>query len=157
MDTSSFFSYPTSQVADTGRASGFLELADEREWDILLTAMQTLVLRPGDTPFAQGQTDRALYLLTDGTLEVAADDAAPVTVAAPPAAVLNEIAFLDGGRCTATARSMTDGLVLRLSYDAFESLAAREPQLGRMIVLDLARDVAQRLRRGAGSAAQRDG
>jgi CRP/FNR family cyclic AMP-dependent transcriptional regulator len=156
MDTSSFFSYPTSQVADPGTTSGFLELADEREWDILLTAMQTLILRPGDTPFTQGQTDRALYLLTDGALQVAADDAAPVTMTAPPAAVLNEIAFLDGGRCTATARSITDGLVLRLSYDAFESLAAREPQLARMIVLDLARDVAQRLRHGTGSRPQSD-
>jgi len=149
MDTSSFFSYPTPQVADPAAGSGFLDLADERAWDTLLAAMQTLILRPGYVAFTEGQADRALYLLTDGTLEVGTADAAKATVAAPPAEVLNEIAFLDGGGCTETARAITQGHLLRLSYDAFEALAAREPPLARSIVLDLARLVAQRLRRSA--------
>ena len=149
MDTSSYFGYPTARVEDAGPASGFLEQADEREWDTLLAAMQTLMLRAGDTVFTEGQTDRALYLLTDGVLEVAASGAVAASIAAPPAAVVNEIAFLDGGRCLATARAASEVRLLRLSYDAFEALAAREPQLGRRIVLDLARMVAQRLRHGS--------
>jgi CRP/FNR family transcriptional regulator, cyclic AMP receptor protein len=59
---------------------------------------------------------------------------------------LNELAFLDGGRCTATGRAITDSEVLRLSRDAFLSLGAREPHLARMIALDLGRMVARRLR-----------
>lgn len=147
MDTSSFFDYPTAQVADIAAASGFLDQADERDWDALLAAMQTLVLRQGDIAFTEGHADRALYLLTDGTLEVGSAGATPTQIAAPPAEVLNEIAFLDAGGCMATARAATDARVLRLGFDAFEALAAREPQLARQVLLDLAKLVAQRLRR----------
>lgn len=147
MDMSSFFDYPTAQVPDIAAASGFLEQADERDWDALLGAMQTLVLRQGDVAFTEGHADRALYLLTDGVLEVGAASATPTEVTAPPAELLNEIAFLDAGGCMATARAATEARVLRLSFDAFEALAAREPQLARQVVLDLAKMVAQRLRR----------
>jgi CRP/FNR family transcriptional regulator, cyclic AMP receptor protein len=147
VDTSSFFDYPTAQVEDIAASSSFLGQADERDWDALLAAMQTLVLRQGDTAFAEGNADRALYLLTDGVLEVGAAGATQTEVTAPPAQILNEIAFLDAGGCAATARAATEARVLRLGYDAFEALAAREPQLARQVVLDLARMVAQRLRR----------
>jgi CRP-like cAMP-binding protein len=150
MDTSGYFPYPTPQVDEASTTPGFLDQAHERAWDTLLAAMQTLILRPGDTVFSEGQADRALYLLTDGALEIAAAGGAPATVAAPPAELLNEISFVDGGGCTATARAVTDGRVLRLNYDAFEALAAREPHLARQIMLDLARMLALRLRHGSG-------
>jgi len=152
MDVSSFFDYPTPQ-AEGAAASGFLDQADEREWDTLLAATQTVMLRVGETVFAEGQTDRALYLLTEGRLEVSAPGAVPMTVAAPPAGVLNEIAFLDGGSCEVTARASADARVLRLSFDVFEALAAREPQLAGRISFDLGRMLAQRLRRGSGPRA----
>lgn len=148
MDTNSFFDYPTAQVEDIAATAGFLDQADERDWNALLDAMQTLVLRQGETVCTEGQTDRALYLLSDGVFEVGAAGAAPAEIAAPPAEILNEIAFLDGGGCVATARAATDARVLRLSFDSFEAMAAREPQLARQVVLDLARMLASRLRRG---------
>ncbi len=147
MDTNSFFDYPTAQVEDIGTTAGFLDQADERDWNALLDAMQTLVLRPGDTVCTEGQADRALYLLADGVLQVGAAGAVSAEVAAPPAEILNEVAFLDAGGCVATVRAATDARVLRLSFDSFESMAAREPQLARQIVLDLARMLAHRLRR----------
>ena len=70
-----------------------------------------------------------------------------MSIAAPPAEVLNEVAFADGGPCTQTARATGDARLLRLSFDAFEALAAREPQLARRIVSDLASMLARRLRR----------
>lgn len=148
MDMNSFFDYPTAQVEDIGATAGFLEQADEREWNVLLDAMQTLVLRPGDIVCTEGQADRALYLLGDGVLEVGVGGAASTEVSAPPAEILNEIAFLDGGGCVATVRATTDARVLRLSFDSFEAMAAREPQVARQVVLDLARMLAHRLRRG---------
>jgi CRP-like cAMP-binding protein len=150
MDTSGYFAYPTPQVDEARATPGFLDQADKRAWDTLLAGMQTLILRPGDTVFSEGQADRAFYLLTDGVLEITAAGEAPTTVAAPPAEVLNEMSFVDGGGCTATARAVTDGRVLRLNYDAFEALAAREPHLGRQIALDLALMLALRLRHRIG-------
>jgi CRP-like cAMP-binding protein len=44
--------------------------------------------------------------------------------------------------------AVSDGEVMRLSYDAFESLSARNPALARHILLDLGRILAARLRAG---------
>jgi len=151
MSTDRFFNYPTAQVADIATATGFLEQADERTWDTLLAAMQTLVLRQGDVAFTEGQVDRALYLLIDGVVEVGAAGGMATEITAPPAEVLNEIAFLDEAGCMATARAATDARVLRLSFDAFQALAAREPQLATRVVLALARVVARRLRQASPS------
>ena len=146
MDFSSFFDYPTALAAE-GAGSGFLDDADRRDWDTLLAATQTVMLRGGEQAFAAGQPDRALYLLTDGRLDVGAAGTTPLSITAPPAEVLNEVAFLDGGPCTQTARAIGDARLLRLSFDAFEALAAREPQLARQIIADLAAMLARRLRR----------
>jgi CRP/FNR family cyclic AMP-dependent transcriptional regulator len=145
MDVSSFFDYPTARAGDAA-ASGFLDQADERDWETLLGATRTVMLRPGETVFAEGQADRALYLLTDGRLEIGAAGAVPMTMAAPPAEAINEIAFLDGGPCPVTARAISDARVLRLSFDAFEALAAREPHLARGVLFELGRRLAMRLR-----------
>ena len=106
--------------------------------------MQTRQLRTGDVAFSEGDLDRALYLLTGGRIELRSSTGLAVAVDSP--APLNEIAFLDGGRCTAGARAVSDAELLRLSFDAFESLAPREPMLARRILLDLGRIVATRLR-----------
>ena len=144
MDSSSYFQYPTG-ATDPGTAPAtFLGGAGEREWDVLLSYMQTRQLRAGETAFSEGDVDRALYLLTVGNVELRAGAGAPVLVEAP--APLNEIAFLDGGRCAASVRALSAGELLRLSFDAFEALAAREPTLARRILLDLGRIVATRLR-----------
>ena len=144
MDTSSFFIYPTVEGQASGAAAGFLDNATEREWDALLSYMQTRHLRSGETLFREGAADRALYLLTAGRLELSSTRT-PATPAQAPAP-LNELAFLDGGPCDASARAVTPSEVARLSFEAFESLAAREPHLGRTILLDLGAILARRLR-----------
>jgi CRP/FNR family transcriptional regulator, cyclic AMP receptor protein len=144
LDTSAFFQYPTGAPEPAAREAAFLDGASEREWDALLAYMQTRQLRAGEIAFAEGDDDRALYLLTVGSVELSGSARPTQTAQAP--APMNEIAFLDGGRCASTARALADGELLRLSFDAFESLAAREPTLARRILLDLGRMVASRLR-----------
>lgn len=144
MDTSSFFQYPGGDTEPGTTPPTFLGEAGEGEWSTLLSYMQTRQLRAGEIAFSEGDPDRSLYLLTSGRMALIASTGPTVAVDAP--APLNEIAFLDGGRCTASARALSDGELLRLSFDAFESLAAREPTLARRILLDLGRIVAMRLR-----------
>jgi CRP-like cAMP-binding protein len=144
MDTSSFFVYPTAQSEPVEVTAGFLDNATEKEWDTVLSFVQTRHVRTGETIFSEGDVDRALYLLTIGRLEQSSERTQVTTVEAP--APLNELAFLDGGRCATTTRAVIAGEVLRLSFEAFESLAAREPVLGRKILLDLGAIVARRLR-----------
>ena len=61
-------------------------------------------------------------------------------------ATLGEESFLDGGPAAAGLRAVTHGEAQRLSFDAFESLSAREPRLARDLLLDLG---AARRRRAA--------
>ncbi len=149
MDTSGFFAYPGEAAPARLGPSGLLDQASARDWEIVLSAMQTHRLRAGDPICELGQDDRSLYLLSTGTVEIREPGSAPVRLTAPPAETLNEAAFLDGGPCPATVRATSDGTVLRLSYDAFEAFAAREPHLAWRLVLDLGAIISRRSRRPA--------
>ena len=63
-----------------------------------------------------------------------------------PITTLGEAAFLDGAPRAVTVEAMSEGEMLRLSFEGFEALAARNPALGRDILLDLGRILSARLR-----------
>ena len=145
MDTSVFFNYPTlgggSPASEPAPDPGFLPHATVEEWDAVLAATETLRFHPGDTVLRAGERDRALYLLLDGRLQVeggGAELAAPATVGAA--------GFLDGLPRAVTLVARTHGELARLSWDAYEALAARDPRLGRTVLCDVGRGLAARLR-----------
>jgi CRP/FNR family transcriptional regulator, cyclic AMP receptor protein len=141
MDTTGFFNYPTiaaapAQVPDRG----FLDGATMDEWDAVLAATETLRFHPGDVVLRAGERDRAVYILLDGRLEL--DGGGAVT--APTA--LGAGAFLDGEPRAVTLRARGHGELARMSWEAYEALAARDPRLGRAILLELGRLLAAELR-----------
>jgi CRP/FNR family cyclic AMP-dependent transcriptional regulator len=144
MDTSSFFNYPTlpQQPAAASLETDLLPGHTEDDWSVLLGYFETRRFHPGDWLIREGEADRALYLLSDGRLEV---HPGGQVVEAP--ATLGEESFLDGGPAAAGLRAVTHGEAQRLSFDAFEALFAREPRLARDLLLDLGRLVAAELRR----------
>lgn len=95
---------------------------------MLLDHCETLRFRSGETV---QRTGRAFYILADGKLD---SHTAP--------AVLGEAEFFTGLPRDSDHRAHTDGELLRLSYDAFEALAAREPRLARDLLMDLGRRLA---------------
>ncbi|HWT22015.1 MAG TPA: cyclic nucleotide-binding domain-containing protein [Solirubrobacteraceae bacterium] len=141
MDTTGFFNYPTLAAPEPAPDPGFLPRATEDEWDALLDATETLRFAPGDVVLTAGARDRAFYLLLDG---VVAPDGPGPAIAAP--ATLGAVAFLDGGARAVTLVARSHGEVARLSWDAFEALAARRPALGRAILAELGRGLGARLR-----------
>src|SRR4051795_12606050 len=135
-----FFDYPSEQEPDSEHGlPGFLNDRGEEDWGMLLDHAETLLFRPGDMVLRAGAHDRALYLLVDGWLRAPSGVIHPITT-------VGEGAFLDGRPRAVTVRALTDGEVLRLSFDAFEALAARDPGLGREILLDVGRILSARLR-----------
>src|SRR4051795_672232 len=148
MDYSPFFDYPTG--VGEARPDSFVLLAQftSDEWAKLLAFTETLRFEPGDHLIRAGETERALYLITEGTLELllpARDAPKPFrTIAAP--SVLGEMAFFDEHPRSMTARARTAGEARRLSREAFESFAVREPALARTMLLDLARMLSLKLR-----------
>jgi CRP/FNR family cyclic AMP-dependent transcriptional regulator len=139
MDTTGFFQYPGSAELPTEQPRGFLEDRGAEDWDLLLEHTETHLHRAGDVVLQQGEFDRALYLLVDGFLLAPSGGVHPVTT-------FGEAAFLDGRPRAVTVTATTDAEVLRLSHEAFLSLAARRPELGRALLLDLGRILVTRLR-----------
>ena len=140
MDTTGFFDYPTepSKPAEHG-LPGFLDGRGEDDWAMLLDHSETRLFAPGEIVLRRGERDRALYLLVTGWVKAPSGVVHPITT-------LGEAAFLDGGPRAVSIEAMSEGEMLRLSYDGFEALAVRNPALGRDILLDLGRILCARLR-----------
>ena len=149
MDLTSFFDYPTAQVTEAADEVLFLPDRSERDWEKLLSHTDARPFRRGDTVIQEGALERALYIVTDGVLEMLlaprkGGERRFKTIEAP--SVIGELCFVAGGPRSSTLRAVTDGEVRRLSFDSFEVLAAREPELARAVLLDISRILAQRLR-----------
>jgi CRP-like cAMP-binding protein len=146
MDTTVFFNYPTlagppAPAPDPDR--GLLPHGTAEEWDAVLAATEAMRFHPGDVVLRAGERDRAFYVLLDGRLAV--DGAAELS----PPAVLGAAAFLDGEPRAVTAIARGHGELARMSWDSYEALAARDPRLGRTILVDLGRELAAQLRSAA--------
>jgi CRP/FNR family transcriptional regulator, cyclic AMP receptor protein len=146
VDTTGFFDYPSKpQPAAEHGLPAFLNGRGLDDWAMLLDHSETLVFRPGEVVLRAGDRDRALYLLVDGWLRAPSGVIHPITT-------LGESAFFDGAPRAVTIEAMSDGELLRLSFEGFEALAARNPTLGREILLDLGRLAYARLRAGGETA-----
>jgi CRP-like cAMP-binding protein len=144
IDASGFFQYPGEMDLAPAQAE-FLAGKTDAEWATVLAHTETRRFRPGENVLTEGEADRALYVLVDGRLEYEGGIVEPVST-------IGEAAFLDGGRRAVTLRAVTDGEVLRMSWDSFEALAAREPLLARELLVDVGCILAGRLRAaGAGT------
>jgi CRP-like cAMP-binding protein len=140
MDTTGFFDYPTDRQESTEHGlPGFLSGRGEDDWGMLLDHSETRLFSPGELILTKGDRDRALYLLIAGWVKAPSGVVHPITT-------LGEAAFLDGTPRAVTVEAMSEGEMLRLSFEGFEALAARSPSLGRDILLDLGRILSARLR-----------
>ena len=106
---------------------------------MLLDHSETRLFSPGEIVLTKGERDRALYLLIAGWVKAPSGVVHPITT-------LGEDAFLDGTPRAVSVEAMSEGEMLRLSFEGFEALAARNPSLGRDILLDLGRILSARLR-----------
>jgi CRP/FNR family transcriptional regulator, cyclic AMP receptor protein len=145
-----FFDYPAGeQDRSASGAHLFLEQLGEIDWQRLVGSMERRRLAPGEAVIARGEADRSLFVIASGTAEVLVPEAGGEQRARElgPGSVLGEVAFFDGMPRSSTVRAVTACEVLRLGPDAFEALAARHPELGRSLLLELGRVLATRLRR----------
>ncbi len=116
------------------------------DWGELLRHMDRVPFSAGETLIEEGARDRAVYLVVAGHLEVVSQQL-ELRVDVGPGTVLGEVAFIDARPRTASvvARSQT-GWAYSLSPEAHMRLASERPRLANVVLLDLARVVADRLR-----------
>jgi CRP/FNR family transcriptional regulator, cyclic AMP receptor protein len=128
----------------------FLPQATASDWATVFTYAEVRRIGAGLALVQAGEDDRALYLLTEGSVGVRLprDEGHFKTIDAP--SVLGELAFFDGRPRSATLDAVTDVEVVRLDMQAFERLSAAHPQLGHTMLVDLGRILALRLRMASG-------
>ena len=87
----------------------------------------------------EGEKDRDLYVLSEGTLEVLVkgDDGDVLVGEISPPEILGEISFLNGSPRTATIRAKTDAKVYILSYYKVEQEVADIPPWFKLILRTL--------------------
>ena len=149
MGASSFFPYPVPSGDEGPDELVFMPDRVPEQWDRLLAFVERRHFRAGDEVIRRGDIDRALYIVVDGSLEARLTEGRAgkgAAVAFPAGSVIGEIGFFDGKARTATVKAVTDGEVLRLSFDSFQALAESEPDLAQAMLIDLGRILAIRLR-----------
>jgi CRP/FNR family transcriptional regulator, cyclic AMP receptor protein len=149
LGTSSFFPYPVPSGDEHPDELVFMPERSPAQWDRLLAFVERRGFRAGEHVIKRGDVDRALYIVVDGSLETRVTEGRSnkgVAVSFPAGSVIGEIGFFDGQARTATVTAVTDGAMLRLSFAAFQALAASEPDLAQAMLFDLGRILAIRLR-----------
>jgi CRP-like cAMP-binding protein len=145
----SLFDYPVDSGVDVQDEAAFLSDATDDQWTAIRSHCELRHVHKGEDVIHQGAVDRALYILIDGRLEVLISDgrrgSRRISVI-EPGMVIGEVSFFDAQPRSATVRALSDSKVLRLGFDRFEVLAAKDPILGRTILCDLGRVLATRLR-----------
>lgn len=120
----------------------------EDDWGKLLVLTEPQRFRAGDIVIQRGTADRALYLVAVGALEVsfhAAENTAPIARIGA-GSVVGEQAFFDGLPRSMNVWAVSDGELLRLTPERFETFGREEPALARDLLFALARVLSVRLR-----------
>lgn len=154
MSFSSLFAYPTEPAPDPVADQLFLAHWTQSQWQKFFALTQTYRYRAEDWVIRQGVADRAFYLVTFGRLEVmgaSAGNANQRIALVEAGGVVGEQSFLDGRPQPLGVRAVTEAETVRLSHDAFEIFATREPRLTHDLALALGCVVSLRLRAVTGS------
>jgi CRP-like cAMP-binding protein len=139
------FSYPGPSTGDRPR---FLATLEEDEIHLLLDYMQARRLDSGERAVQAGESDRTLYVVTAGSLEVLLPTPRGVRRASVMRAgdIFGELAFFDGEPRAADVRALERSEILALTIAGFDRLRLRHPQLALRLTLELGRALSSRLR-----------
>lgn len=154
MSFSSLFAYPTESTPAPIADQPFLAHWTHSQWQKLLVLTQTYRYSAGDWVIRQGATDRALYLVAFGRLEVLGTTGGRPNqrlAVMEAGQIVGEQSFLDSHAQPLDVRAVTEAEAVRLSLEAFEIFAAREPFLARDLALATGRVVSLRLRTVTGT------
>ena len=146
---SSFFPYPVPSGDERPDELIFMPERSPAQWDRLLAFVERRGFRAGEDVIKRGDIDRSLYIVVEGSLEARVTEGRAgkgTAVPVPPGSVIGEIGFFDGMARSATVTAVTDGAMLRLSFEAFQALSESEPDLAQAMLFDLGRILAIRLR-----------
>lgn len=103
---------------------------DPQQWRTFLQYLTQHDIRSGDLLLKQGEMDRTVYFLGQGTLQVYATGGAPGSTKIAilrPGSMCGEPGLFADGQRTANVEAMTPSVVWALRLPRFEELCARVP------------------------------
>jgi len=123
-------------------------VSDRANSATLLAFADTIKFEPGQVLIRQADTDAAVFILSEGTLEVVVEDGDTQRTVATiePYALVGEQSFIDGGPRTATVVAKTHGVAHRLTDSGFEQVRSVHPEVACAFLVDVSRALAQRVR-----------
>ena len=139
-------------ASDHANTSDHLLLFDwgDAQWGRLLSATTRQPYKTSEVVIKRGDRDRSLYFVASGALEVGVTyvDGVSISPLAKIGAgsVIGEQSFFDGELRSANVWAVTDGVLLRLTYENFHALAEQEPGITRDFLFALGRILSFRLR-----------
>ena len=114
------------------------------EWRQLAPYLAVRFLQPGDVLMREGDTERELFILAEGELQVVLNDA--VLARLRPGTVVGEGAFFSGQPRSATVRADGGCVVWGLTWARFEAMCHKHPRLALDLTRALAAVLAVRMR-----------
>ena len=130
-----FFDYPGSSSAAPGGVAAeecFWVTRADRDWRTLLESCQTLRFPAGHVAYEADATTTSISIITRGRF--VEGDRAWID-----GQVLGIAPFFSGRPALLDVMAAIDSEVVRLSRDALDVMAAREPELARAVIWELAR------------------
>ena len=123
---------------------------DESAWRDLFSFAQPVRVRAGELLIRSGVTERALFFVTSGSLDIVrsiGDTSLGRVAAVLPGSVVGELGFFDGRPRTAKVWATAESMVLRLDDEGYRRYLAAQPVRAAELMFALGRLMALRLRR----------
>jgi CRP/FNR family cyclic AMP-dependent transcriptional regulator len=118
------------------------------DWRRILKLVETRQFRAGEDLIRVGDKDDAFYILTVGEVDVVigAEGNETILSTISEGSVFGEISFFDGQPRSATIRAKSQGTVIRVTRENFDTLAVWEPAIAKQLLFDLGSILSMRLR-----------
>ena len=103
----------------------------------------------GKTIFLENMPGESLYLIKQGTVKISrmlAEGDEQVLIILGPDDVFGEMAVLDGGQRSATARIAEEAVLYGLNRTDFEKMADQNPKMGLKLAMNIIRIFSSRVR-----------
>ncbi|SHI44817.1 Cyclic nucleotide-binding domain-containing protein [Malonomonas rubra DSM 5091] len=103
----------------------------------------------GKTIFIENMPGESLYLIKQGTVQISrmlAEGDEQVLIVLGPDDIFGEMAVLDGGSRSATARIAEDAILYGLNRKTFDALASKNASLCLKLALNIVRIFSERIR-----------
>lgn len=136
--------------ADHGNAGLLPSHWGRAEWAQLFEYADLRSVPSGQALIRRGDTERTLYFVLEGSLEVIVHSGHGISLGALSKAaagmVLGEVSFFDGQPRSVSVWALQDSQVAAVTWSQFTEFESRHPKLARDLLFALGRVLAARLR-----------